>query len=313
MISIADFTKNPVLRRELAERASSTRAVVAITFWLLLLSGLAALVYFAYTADGQIDPVSSDSAAIGKDIFEWTLFGMMGLVLFLVPAFTASAVAGERTRQTLIPVQMTSLSPFAIVLGKSLAAIAFTVLLVVAAAPILAVAFLIGGVAIGELFRGLLMIVLTAVMLGAVGIMFSAMFQKVQSAIVMTYGFVLAIALGTFILLGVVAISQSVTANDFEQADPYPPKELVLANPFVALADFTSSSNARIGANPLSGLRSMVDELEQQRWFNGNFNGQIEEETTSVWRWYVVFSALTIYCSLYLATGRLRTPAETER
>ena len=40
---------------------------------------------------------------------------MMSLVLFLVPAFTASSVAGERTRQTLIPVQMTSLGPFDIV------------------------------------------------------------------------------------------------------------------------------------------------------------------------------------------------------
>jgi ABC-type transport system involved in multi-copper enzyme maturation permease subunit len=311
MISMADFTKNPVLRRELAERAASSRAVVAITMWLLLLSGLAALVYFAYTSGGQIDPVSSDSAAIGKDLFEWTLFGMMGLVLFLVPAFTASAVAGERTRQTLIPVQMTTLSPFAIVLGKALAAIAFTVLLVVVAAPILAVAFLIGGVAVGELLRGLTMIVLTAVMLGAVGIMFSAVFKKVQSAIVMTYGFVLAIAIGTFILLGVVAIAQTVTGNQFE--DPYPPKELVLANPFVALADFTSSSDSNFGSNPLSGLRTMVDELDQQRWFNGNFNGEVRDEATSIWRWYVVFAALTTYCSLFLATGRLRTPAETER
>ena len=124
--SVSDVTRNPVLRRELDERAASKRAAVAMSLWLLLLTGLALLVYYAYTADGSLDPVSNDSARIGKDLFEWTLFGMMGLVLFLVPAFTASSVAGERTRQTLIPVQMTTLGPLAIVLGKSLAAIAFT-------------------------------------------------------------------------------------------------------------------------------------------------------------------------------------------
>ncbi len=307
MISIADVTRNPVLRRELAERAASKRAAVAVTLWLLLLSGLASLVYYIYTNTGQIDPVSIDTARIGKDLFEWTLFGMIGLVLFLVPAFTSSSVAGERTRQTLIPVQMTTLSPLAIVLGKSLAAIAFTLLLVVVAAPILAVAFLIGGVGLFDIFKGVGMVVLTAVMLGTVGIMFSALFKKVQSAIVMTYGFVLTIAIGSFILLGVVAAVQAVRTPDFN--DPLPPKELVAVNPFVALADFTAGSDVNFGSNPLTGLRLMIDGIES----NNGFNDANNEETTAVWRWYVVFSVLMIYSALYIATNRLRTPAETER
>lgn len=306
MISVADITKNPVLRRELAERAASKRAAVAVTLWLLLLGGLASLVYYVYTNTGQVDPVSTDSARIGKDLFEWTLFGMVGLVLFLVPAFTSSSIAGERTRQTLIPVQMTTLSPLAIVLGKSLAAIAFTVLLVFVAAPILAVAFLIGGVGLVDIFKGVGMIVLTAVMLGTVGIMFSALFQKVQAAIVMTYGFVLTIAIGSFILLGVVAAVQAVRTPDFN--DPPPPKELVAVNPFVALADSTAGSDVNFGSNPLTGLRLMIDGIESE-----GFNRQPADETTAVWRWYVVFCVLMIYSALYVATNRLRTPAETER
>ncbi|MEM7273969.1 MAG: hypothetical protein AAF547_12870 [Actinomycetota bacterium] len=310
---MADVTRNPVLRRELAERASSTRAVLAVTLWLLLLSGLASLVYVA-SADSQGDVIGADTAEIGKDMFEWTLFGMLGLVLFLVPAFTASAVAGERTRQTLIPVQMTTLSPFAIVLGKSMAAIAFTVLLVVIAAPILAVAFLIGGVGVWPLIKGLLMIILTAITLGSVGIMFSAMVRKVQGAIVATYGFILAIAVGTFVLLGAVAIIQVVSSDDFQQADPIPPKEILAPNPFVALADVTGDADSFFGGNPLSGLRSLIEGLER---FDGAVavgnGGEIRTETTAVWRWYVVFCLCTIYIALYVATGRLRTPAETER
>lgn len=303
---VTDVVRNPVLRRELAERAASKRAAVAVTLWLLLLSGLACLVYWVYTSTGQLDPVSSDAARVGRDLLEWTLFGMMGLVLFLVPAFTASAIAGERTRQTLIPVQMTALGPFQIVLGKSLAAIAFTVLLVVIAAPILSVAFLIGGVGVTDILQGLAMIVLTAVMLGSAGIMFSALFKKVQSAIVVTYGFVLALAVGTFIMLAVVAIINQATADPFRGAEP-PPKELLVPNPFVALADYTAESDRSFGANPLTGLRLLTSGLDSD-----GFDGR-PEEVTSVWRWYVVFSALMIYTSLHVSTNLLRTPAHTER
>ena len=314
--AVGDVLRNPVLRREMDERAASTRAAVAMTAWLLLLSGLALLVYLAYSSNTGFDPVTDDSARIGKDLFEWTLFGMLGLVLFLVPAFTASAVAGERTRQTLIPVQMTTLSPLSIVLGKTLAAVAFTVLLVVAAAPILALAFLIGGVGLGDVAKGLAMVVLTAVVVGAVGIMFSALFRKVQGAIVMTYGFVLAISVGTFILLGVVAVFQNIGHDGFGP-QPVPPKELLVPNPFVALADATGGSDAGVGTNALSGLRSLVEELERERrWFDviGPDVAELEQrETTAVWRWHLVGSILVVYTALYLATGRLRTPAPTER
>ncbi len=310
MISLADVTKNPVLRREMDERAASKRAAVAVTVWLVLLSALASLVYFAYTASDSFDPVANDSAEIGRNLFEWALFGMLGLVLFLVPAFTSSSVAGERTRQTLIPVQMTTLSPLAIVLGKSLAAIAFTVLLVVIAAPILAVAFVIGGVGLVDIAKGVGMIVLTAIMLGSVGIMFSAMFRKVQGAIVVTYGFVVTIVIGTFIALAAVAIIEVATAEDFRDEDA-PPKEILAVNPFVALADFTATSDESFGENPLTGLRVLVHELEIDP-FNRN-DRPLPDETTSVWRWYVVFSVLATYCSIYIATARLRTPAETER
>ncbi len=308
MISIS-VTRNPVLRRELAERAASRRAAVAVTVWLLLLSSLAILVYWAYSRAGALDPISSDSAEVGRDLFEWTLFGMLGLVLFLVPAFTASAIAGERTRQTLIPVQMTTLSPLNIVLGKSLAAIAFTLLLVILAAPILAVAFLIGGVGFGAIFKGLGMIVLTAVMLGAGGIMFSALFKKVQSAIVVTYGFMLLLVVGSMIVLGAVALVQNVTADPF-QPTPDPPKELVFANPFVALADVTADSNLEFGNNPLTVLRLMINELETEGF---GFGGPPPDESTALWRWYVVFCVLMIWVSLNVATNLLRTPAKTER
>ncbi len=192
-----------------------------------------------------------------------------------------------------------------------MAAIAFTVLLVVSAAPILAVAFLIGGVGVGDIFKGLGMIVLSAVMFGSVGIMISSLFRKVQAAIVVSYGFVLVLAVGTFVVLLAVAVAQAAASDDFN-ATPSPPKEIIAANPFVALADATASSDLSFGNNPLTGLRGLINAIETEP-FNGDRFDERPEETTAIWRWYIVICVLLIYCSMYVATNRLRTPAETER
>lgn len=309
--ALRSVPSNPVLRRELDVRARSRISAFAVSGWLLLLGGLTALVYYAYVGDA--DPGNTDNAEIGREIFHWTLFGMMSLVLFLVPAFTASSVAGERTRQTLIPVQMTSLGPLDIVLGKALAAIAFTVLLVVAAAPMLSVAFLVGGVTVADLLSGLGILLLTAVLLGSVGIMLSSVFRSVQAATVLTYGFVALIVIGSFIGLGVAAFIMSVTNDGF--GSNAPPPSILAVNPFAGMSDAVADSQIDIffgsSANPISGLKQALVELARERQFN--VGAQVRGDTASVWRWYVVFCVMTTYVSLYVATNRLRTPAETER
>ena len=101
------------------------------------------------------DPFSArrrrrEFAAVGRSIFEWLVFFMLLLVLFLVPGLTSGAIAGERERQTLVPLQVTLLRPWQIVVGKLGASFAFLALLVVATAPLLVVAYLIGGVTIAD-------------------------------------------------------------------------------------------------------------------------------------------------------------------
>jgi ABC-type transport system involved in multi-copper enzyme maturation permease subunit len=335
MAGLRSVVNNPVLRREMDERARSSGSAIALTMWLLLLSCLALLVYFAALAGRNLDPVTADLAATGRNLFEWTVFGMLGLILFLVPAFTASSIAGERTRQTLVPVQMTTMGPMAIVIGKVLASVAFTVLLVVSAAPILAIGVFVGGVGVGDLARGLGMLVLTAVLLGAIGVMCSAVTRRVQTATAVTYGLVILLTVGSFAGLLVWVVVGS-AASGFER-EVVPPKEILAVNPLVGVAD-ALGGDENFGENPLSGLRGLIDELDQQRAREpqpafidqpafGPFDEpaferevllpiepvEVEVETTALWRWYLVFLALTVYSSIYIATERIRTPARTER
>src|SRR5205085_1967042 len=69
------------------------------------------------------------ASSAGRSIYHWLLFVMLALICFIVPGLTAGAIAGERERQTLIPLQITLLSPRSIVFGKLLASLAFVVLL----------------------------------------------------------------------------------------------------------------------------------------------------------------------------------------
>ena len=155
---------NPVLGRELKERMRGRRAVIILTIYLVLLTLALWLVYEAASASNDFgNPLPTQLAEVGSTVFEWVLFFMLLIILFLVPAQTAGAIAGERERQTLVPLQITLLSPRSILLGKVCAAMAFLALLIVAAVPLLAIAYLIGGVTIQQVLGGTALVLATGV------------------------------------------------------------------------------------------------------------------------------------------------------
>ena len=133
---------NPVLARELRIRLRGRQAWILLTLYLLLLAFTLFLVYQGESGSlgGNNDPFSIPSptrfASVGRSVFEALMMIMLLLVLFLVPGFTSGALAGERERQTLVPLQVTLMRPWQIVVGKLTASFAFLALLVVATAPV---------------------------------------------------------------------------------------------------------------------------------------------------------------------------------
>ncbi|MGH9269998.1 MAG: ABC transporter permease, partial [Ilumatobacteraceae bacterium] len=137
---------NPVLGRELKERMRGVRSFAALAIFLAL---LILTTWIVYRGNQQTDPFSFDLARqtrVGRELYEWILSIMLVLVLFFVPGLTAGAIAGERERQTLLPLQVTLLRPRSIVWGKVLAALAYLALMIVAALPLFAVAYQLGGI-----------------------------------------------------------------------------------------------------------------------------------------------------------------------
>jgi hypothetical protein len=319
---------NPVLRREVVERMRGRRAAVLVTVYLTLLSFS---LYVAYQggrgAQALADPFGrpslNSSATVGRGIFEWLLFVMLLLVLFFVPAQGAGAIAGERERQTLVPLQVTLLRPLSIILGKIGAALAFLMLLIMSTLPLLAVCYLIGGVTIGEVVGGVALVLYVGVPAACISAACSALVRRVQAATVLAYGAVLGMLLGT---LAAGAAWEAIDASrGADRADS--PSWLLLPNPLALVADVVDD-----GSDGYSEMSSPLDWLEDRLQESDSgavvgFDGVVmddvpidefgdpivgSEKSSFWWQSMLVLGAAA---ALAVAAGslRLRTPARSER
>lgn len=254
---------NPVLDRELRERLRTRRATVVLTFYLMILSLVLYAIYSAQVSSqrsGFGDPFASQSAGIGRTLFETIVIVMLGLVLFIVPGLTADALTGERERQTLVPLQVTLLRPRSIVIGKLLAALAFVTLLVVATLPLIGVSFVLGGVVVSQVAKAVVAVLATGVVVAALALACSGLAKRTQGAMVLAYGVAL------FLTLGIPAVYAGQRAIDDD--GPHPAPTVLLLSPFVATADFVAPPSDPVdgfsggGSSPLASMSQGVRDLE---------------------------------------------------
>jgi ABC-type transport system involved in multi-copper enzyme maturation permease subunit len=330
---------NPVLRRELTERMRGWRACIVLT---LYLGALALSLYIAYQVGRNTNDSPSEiarsfnaPAKVGRGIFEYVLFLMLLLVLFLVPGQTSGALAGERERQTLIPLQVTLLRPRSIILGKIGAALAFLTLLVVATMPLLAVCYLIGGVSMSEVLGGVAVVLFVGLVVACVATAISAFTARVQLATVLCYGFVL------FLVAGTLAARQAAQGIDAARGvdEANAPSWILLPNPVATLSDIVDDGQdfGNSMKSPFDWMERTLAESEtepQLRDDSGDFvavgpggdiigldeNGEpifeedrvADEESPFWWQSMVLLGALAAV-AVVAGSLRLRTPAAKER
>jgi len=300
---------NPVLARELTERMRRRATPVQISLFLLAVIGIFASLFQVFMAMSRtvrcIEGNCFEEAGVlgfagaGRQLFQTLLFFVVGLACMIIPALTAGAIAGERERQTLVPLQLTLLSPLQIVLGKLSASLAFMLFLLFATLPVLGVTFLIGGVSVPEVLKAALMIVLVCLMIGAVSIMCSALLRRSQGATVAAYGLVFVLSVGTFVPMAILPIVQR-----FE-SPIRPATTIFLApNPFAATASIVSGPVD----SPLVGFRSEV--LEHARNRPGLTPPERALARVPFWLFSVIALASVSAGALLIAAWALRTPRE---
>lgn len=194
---------NPVYKKELKISVRSIRLSLTMFAYngLLAMIGLLAF-YFTFEASGYRNINYSSVLVV------YTLIAILefALILFVVPAFTANAIAGEREKQTLEILLTTTLKPEQIIIGKLMSSISTIVLLIFSSFPIMAIVFAVGGVRFVDLLQFMVFACITAIFIGSIGILFSTLFKKTVPATVFTYGAVLVLTLGTLAVLLIICL-----------------------------------------------------------------------------------------------------------
>ena len=268
-----------IMVKELRSRMRGRRAFVVLTVYLGILALITYGVYVVVAPNARFAAggfggvgfggTANASALIGQSIFSILSIFQLILVSFIAPAFTAGQISLEREKQTLDLLISTPMRPAAIVIGKLAAALAFVVLMIVAAIPITAIVLMYGGAAIDDIVRQQLVLLATALVLGAIGLFYSALIKRTQAATVLTYITVLAMTLGTTMLFIFWSVVINQTENSgFIGPTERAPEQLMYLNPGVAMLDV-------VGNTEPGGFGGINQMLAQLRGETADFGGGV--------------------------------------
>lgn len=199
------------------------RAFVVLTAYLVVMSAFVLFTYLVVVLDSSSS--SSSNRVAGQAIFITLVSVQAFLVVFIAPAFTSGAISGEKERQTFELLKTTLLSSRAFVLGKLTSALSYVFLLVLAAIPLISLAFMLGGITASEVIISQLLLLFAAVAYTAIGLYFSSSMRSTMGASVATYVVILVLNVGVPIIYGFglaisasVMLSASSVVSDFFEA-----------------------------------------------------------------------------------------------
>lgn len=206
----------PVLVQELRVRQRGVKPFAVMFVYSLILSAIALLVmYFCWPSAG--DPTPSQMAEVGQLMFMYLSMAQLVMVALIVPAYSAAAVSSERESGTFDLLALTLLSSTGIVTQKLAAAIAQSLMLIVASLPIMALVFLLGGVSPFDVMVAFGLLIVTSVMLGALGMLCSCCMRSSKTSTFVTYLVTFCLFVG--VPMGVAWFESMSRARPFETLD----------------------------------------------------------------------------------------------
>lgn len=243
------WTENPVLRKEVATRLSLRRQSKANQIAIFVLLG--AVVPILYWFVGRL--ILNPSANIHdlRDYYAIFVVGVeLGLTVLLAPALTAGAITLEREKQTWNALLLSRLTPREIVWGKFWGSLlpAFVTLSIFL--PINLIAAARAGVTLPEFALTHLMLVVTALFYGALGLFCSWACRRTQASTLAATGSVAVLTLGSFLAF---VLWQAINNYSGVQAESFLP---LWSNPFYvqsAFLDTNGGGHASIMTAYLSG------------------------------------------------------------
>jgi len=175
----------PVFTRELITAPRRTRFYLSRALYVASLLILVSMAWGLYTGTQQIKSVG-DTARFGAAIFQILAVLQLTLALFFAALLTASAVAQEKDRRTLILLLLTHLSNSELVLGKLFASLLNVLVMLASAAPFFMMIALFGGVSFEQIGRVFLVTFATVFAAGSLGSMIALAREKTFLSLALT-------------------------------------------------------------------------------------------------------------------------------
>lgn len=210
---------NPVLKRELKTSSRSWKLMGIVTFNTVILAfilcSFLAVSYFNNYGIGGIDVNSFIGIYISLVSFVIIMIG------FITPATTAGAIAGERQRRTFDLLVCTRLSGLEIAVGKLMAGILKSVMIIIVSTPMFAIISIYGGISISQIGLMFIFIVVFSIYIGSIGLFTSSLVSKSVVATIIAYVImgITAFGIPIFLLIMIESLTYStgfVTANHLD-------------------------------------------------------------------------------------------------
>lgn len=234
---------NPVYQKEAKLRVRSGKFAMIVLIYNLILVGIA---LFGFEMAFNVHWNNYVDYSRATMIYLILICLETAMVVFMVPAYTAGSIAGEREKQTLDILLTTVMKPGQIIFGKLISSISMVLLLVISSLPVLSIIFTVGGVGLVDLFQFVAIAFIVAIFIGSIGVLASTIFQKTVRATVFSFGVVLLLCVGTIAIVVIAYLLQqmyywNVMQGKGEMPDVAWSALLLLLNPVVTMAEMISN------------------------------------------------------------------------
>lgn len=229
---------NPILKKELMVGSRNMKMSWGIFGFNAFLTFIVIFVMMILNANSNMD---------GYDFgYLITLFPVLGCVecgvlSLVVPIITSGSISGERERQTLDIMLTTPVKPFSIALGKLGSAMMLVMIYMVSSIPVMAIAFVLGGMNWGALLGLIVMMLYLGAYVGSVGIFCSSVVKKSIAATVLTIVIGIGIIVLTSSIFGIGTSIKAYYQTIHNNSISYSPGALpiiLMFNPYTPFADF---------------------------------------------------------------------------
>jgi ABC-type transport system involved in multi-copper enzyme maturation permease subunit len=182
------MTFTALLAKELRSHLRRERFVWVIIIYLLIM-GLLGFGYLQRQNAFSPGYQSYMLSQIGAQLYALLSLVQLFLIVFIAPAFTSTAINGEKERQTFDLLLCSKLSAFSLLAGKLIAGLVNVLLLIAASIPLFSLVFFFGGVTPTQVLSTVVVFVMTAIVAGTFSLFCSTLLRRPTVSTAVAYTF----------------------------------------------------------------------------------------------------------------------------